>query len=82
VVFGSVLAMTRIVSAGSLAAAVALPVASALFDGRPAPMAGAVAIAGLIIWCHRANISRLIRGTEPRVGIPGVKGRRRGPFSR
>ena len=81
VVFGSVVAMTRIVSAGSLAAAVALPIASALFDGRPAPMAGAVVLAALITWRHRANIARLASGTEPRVGTPGVKARRRGPFS-
>ncbi len=81
VVFGSVVAMTRIVSVGSLAAAVALPIASALFDGRRAPMAGAVALAALITWRHRANIARLASGTEPRVGTPGVKARRRGPFS-
>jgi glycerol-3-phosphate acyltransferase PlsY len=82
VVFGSVLAMTRIVSAGSLAAAVALPIATALFDGRRVPTAGALALAALITWRHRANIVRLASWTEPRIGTPGVKARRRGPFSK
>ena len=51
------------VSAGSLVLAVALPVLCLVFG--PAAMApAAVAVAGLIIWKHRENISRLRSGQE------------------
>ncbi len=69
-----VFGVTRIVSAASLAAAVALPAACFLLPlwrdgigpGVPVTLA-AVAIGVLIVVRHRANIGRLLRGEEPRV---------------
>ncbi len=61
--------LTRYVSLGSITAAAALPLFVWLFGGRggarPAALvAAAVARAALIIFMHRANIGRLVRGTE------------------
>ena len=61
------LAITRVSSLSGMAAAVAAPVA-ALVLGKPelAPVLAAIAVIVLIL--HRANIQRLLTGTEPRVG--------------
>lgn len=80
VVFGCVLAMTRYVSAGSLAAAGVLPVATLLEDGRPSVTLGACVVSALVVWRHRMNIGRLRNGTEPRVGARSIDSRRRTPF--
>ena len=79
VVFVSIVATTRYVSAGSIAAAAMVPVVTALLDGQASTSIGAVVLAALIVWRHRANLSRLMRGTEPRIGTR-VRARRRGPF--
>jgi glycerol-3-phosphate acyltransferase PlsY len=61
---------TGYVSLGSIAAAAVFPVAVMLFD--PPAEAGMlwldVAVAGAIIWFHRGNIQRLLKGTENRFG--------------
>ena len=61
------LAITRVSSLSGMAAAVAAPVA-ALVLGKPelAPVLAAIAVIVLVL--HRANIQRLLTGTEPRVG--------------
>ena len=60
--------VTRFVSAGSLVAAVALPVAAATL--APAPViAAAFGAALLIIARHRDNLRRLANGTERRIGM-------------
>lgn len=67
-VFGSVLAVSRIVSLGSIAAAIAASVLM-FFLGQPLPYLLFAIAGGLyVIWRHRANIQRLIAGTEPRIG--------------
>lgn len=56
----------RYVSLASILAAIALPI-SAFFLGKPALLIGmAAAIAALVILRHRANITRLLNGTENR----------------
>lgn len=56
----------RYVSLASILAAIALPV-SAFLLGKPALLIGmASAIAALVILRHRANITRLLNGTENR----------------
>jgi glycerol-3-phosphate acyltransferase PlsY len=67
-VFGATLAIGRIVSLGSIAAAIAAPALMLLFN-QPLPYL-LLAIAGglYIILRHRANIQRLLAGTEPRIG--------------
>jgi acyl phosphate:glycerol-3-phosphate acyltransferase len=59
--------LTRFSSVAGMSAAIAAP-AAAFFLGRfelVLPFAG---LALLVLWKHRANIGRLIRRTEPRVG--------------
>ena len=55
---------TRYVSLASILAAISLP-AAALLLGRPALLTGlAAGIAVFVVWRHRANIVRLLNGTE------------------
>jgi glycerol-3-phosphate acyltransferase PlsY len=64
VVFLAVVLITRYVSLGSIVAAATIP-ACVWLSGLGAPeVTGAVAGALLIIFAHRANIGRLIGGTE------------------
>ena len=65
VVFVLVLALTRRVSAGSLAAAAALPPAVLSTTESAVFCAGAVMAATLIFIRHAGNIRRLLAGTEP-----------------
>lgn len=60
-------AITRISSVGGMAAAIAAPVAAAGF-GRFDLAILLLALALLVLWKHRANIGRLIEGSEPRSG--------------
>jgi glycerol-3-phosphate acyltransferase PlsY len=59
---------TRIISTGSLLAAVALPVFVALVTERLGATLLALALVTLIWWSHRDNLHRLRTGTEPTVG--------------
>jgi len=61
------LALTRISSVGGMAASIAVPVAAAVF-GRFDLAILFLGFALLILWKHRANIGRLVAGTEPKVG--------------
>ena len=67
-VFLTSLAVSRIVSISSVLAAGALPL---LMVGASAPAAylglGVVA-AVMVIWRHRSNLARLLKGEEPRLG--------------
>jgi glycerol-3-phosphate acyltransferase PlsY len=65
-----VLAATRISSLGGLSAVLAAPLAAlATGYGAYAPVLGAITL--LVFWLHRANIGRLVAGTEPRIGQKG-----------
>jgi glycerol-3-phosphate acyltransferase PlsY len=66
--FGIIVAFFRIVSLASVAAALfAIYWSWFLFGMAPVtPAVGAIAL--LVIWRHRANIARLVQGTEPRLG--------------
>lgn len=63
---------TRVVSAGSLAASVTLPVAAAITGATPAILWGSVMACLLIVWRHRGNLTRLRRGTERRLRRKGL----------
>jgi glycerol-3-phosphate acyltransferase PlsY len=67
-VFIAVVAATRISSLASMSATASLPVIF-WWMGAPASLIyyGLLA-ASLVIWTHRANIGRLRRGEEPRLG--------------
>ncbi len=65
-VFGLVVWRTRMVSAGSISAAAAL-LAAVLAGGADTPVTVvAVIIAVLVVYKHRANIGRILRGEENR----------------
>jgi glycerol-3-phosphate acyltransferase PlsY len=71
--FGIVVFFTRYVSLASMVAAVFAPVYF-MFGGDVAwnaspPMVGAlVVMAVLLIWRHRENVDRLVKGTESKLG--------------
>jgi glycerol-3-phosphate acyltransferase PlsY len=64
------LALTRYSSLSGMLAAASAPVAAAFF-GRFDLTILFIAFALLLLWKHRANIGRLISGTEPQVGKAG-----------
>ncbi len=71
----SVAAATRYSSAAALTASAATPVAALLF-GR-ADVAALFSLIALLLWFqHRANISRLVNGTETKIGETGKNGER------
>lgn len=57
-------ALTRIVSVGSVLAAAGLPVAVWIFGGGATDTLLSTVGAVLVIWMHRQNIVRLLRGEE------------------
>lgn len=63
-----VLAASRIVSLASIAAAVTLPFAVWLFGGSKTLILVAALLGALAIYKHKANIQRLLNGTEHRFG--------------
>jgi len=62
--------LTGYVSVGSMAAAAIFPLAVYLLEppARPAMLWLDVAVAAAIVWLHRGNIQRLLKGTENRFG--------------
>jgi glycerol-3-phosphate acyltransferase PlsY len=68
--FVGIVGATRYISLGSVAATLALPPAAWLTGAPAAVVATAAATAGLIVFRHRANIRRLLTGTEHRMGVP------------
>jgi glycerol-3-phosphate acyltransferase PlsY len=62
------LACTRIVSLSCLVAAAVLPFATWFITSQPVLLAFSIALAALAFARHRANIRRLLAGTEPRLG--------------
>lgn len=63
----TVTAITRHSSAGGVSGALATPVAAAFFDQWNLTLLF-LAFALTAVWTHRANIARLIAGTEPAIG--------------
>ena len=61
------LAVLRISSLAGMSAAISAPVSAAFF-GRIDLVLMLLALAMIVLWKHRANIDRLLNGTEPRVG--------------
>jgi glycerol-3-phosphate acyltransferase PlsY len=62
-----VLAITRTSSLSGMSAAASAPIAAWAFGYQPyIPALAALAV--LVLWLHRANITRLRAGTEPKVG--------------
>jgi glycerol-3-phosphate acyltransferase PlsY len=66
--FGIIVAFFRMISLASIVAALfAVFYAYFLFGAQPVvPVVGAIAL--LLVWRHRENIARLLKGVEPRLG--------------
>jgi glycerol-3-phosphate acyltransferase PlsY len=61
--------LTGYVSLGSIVGAAVLPFLTLwLYPGQPTVLWMEVALAAMIIWMHRANVGRLLKGTENRFG--------------
>jgi glycerol-3-phosphate acyltransferase PlsY len=60
--------ISRYISVGSMAAAAALAIAAAAGDAPGIIAAGAGVSALIILYRHRANLARVVAGTERRVG--------------
>ena len=71
-VWAITLYISRISSVSSLVTVIAAPVIAWLL-GYPQVVAPLIAIAAIVIVQHRANIGRLMRGEEPRVGSSSAK---------
>ena len=67
-VFVVVVWVSRYISAGSMAGAITLAAASGASNVAPAVTVGAAISALIIVHGHRANVARLVAGTERRVG--------------
>jgi glycerol-3-phosphate acyltransferase PlsY len=77
-VFFATVGLTRVVSLGSVAATVMLP-SAAWLTGAPTPvLIAAIGTGILILFRHRANIRRILRGTERRVALAARNADRRG----
>ena len=68
--------LTRYVSVASIVAALALPLFVALYLWikaltGPSLLPFSILIAGVVIWRHRSNMQRLLRGAEQRFGDKG-----------
>ncbi len=74
VIFALCVGLTRYVSLGSILGAIAFMVGFVLRNlDKPWVIAGAVLLGALCIFMHRANIGRLLKGTESKVGRKGKK---------
>jgi glycerol-3-phosphate acyltransferase PlsY len=67
-IFGTALAVSRIVSLGSIAGAIAVPILMILTK-QPLPYQLFAGVAALyVVSRHKTNIERLLSGTEPQIG--------------
>lgn len=69
-IFLVVVLLTRYISLGSCLAALSFPLGTWLFVSRdPLILALSVFLAGLVIFMHRGNLHRLVRGEESRFSL-------------
>ena len=69
-VWAALVYLTGYVSVGSIAAAAIFPLAVFILEppDQPTMLWLDIAVAAAIVWLHRANIQRLLKGTENRFG--------------
>ncbi|HET6498716.1 MAG TPA: glycerol-3-phosphate 1-O-acyltransferase PlsY [Coriobacteriia bacterium] len=74
-VFIAVVAFTRMASLGSVTIAAIFPALVFVFYGdRTALVIFSAVAASLVIWRHRANIGRIVRGEEPTIAFRDRRG--------
>ena len=69
VVFAIVVSFCKRVSLGSICACASAPLWCVLLGVDPVHTVYVLLAAGWLIWCHRSNIKRLLRGEEPKTVI-------------
>lgn len=69
----AVAAATRYASLASMTAAIGAPIAALWLAPHPANPGVLAGIAALLLWRHRGNVQRLVRGTESRIGQRAAK---------
>jgi len=68
VIFVAAILIGRIVSAASILAALVFPaIIWLLYPDRPVLFGFALIVVPLVLWAHRSNIKRLVRGEESRI---------------
>ena len=72
-VWMAVMAAGRMVSLASIAAAATLVGALLLTEDRPAILALGLLVGSFVIFAHRANVGRILRGEEHRFGAPRAR---------
>jgi glycerol-3-phosphate acyltransferase PlsY len=72
VTFAVALALSRMVSASSLLAAITLTLSAFFLTPHTLLVYAAAAMTCLVIWTHRSNIRRILSGTESRIGSKGT----------
>jgi glycerol-3-phosphate acyltransferase PlsY len=71
--FALMVTIFRIVSVSSMLTALALPfVTMTLYPGRTPLLVASVVALVFVVWRHRTNIARLMKGEEPRIGRGGA----------
>jgi glycerol-3-phosphate acyltransferase PlsY len=67
-------AVTRISSLAALTAAALVPAGAYLLGEHNLFIIGGLTLLSLFVfWTHRTNLSRLLKGTEPKFGVPKAK---------
>lgn len=62
--------VTRIVSVASITCTILLPILAYLLD-QPLPyLVASCLMSSVVLWAHRKNLGRLLRGKEPRFNLP------------
>jgi len=72
-VWAGTVALTRVVSLGSLAAATTIPILAWLGASPARTVAYATGLSALVWWTHRGNLRRLFRGEEHRFGTAAAR---------
>ena len=67
-VFLLTLWLFRIVSLSSVLAALSLPLLMIRFSGIGSYILIALVAMGVVLWRHRSNLSRILEGSEPKIG--------------
>lgn len=76
-VFLILVALTHYVSVGSVAAAFVLPALVCFTSGNVTVSVITACIGASVIWRHRANIKRLMAGTESKLDFSKLKGKKK-----
>jgi glycerol-3-phosphate acyltransferase PlsY len=71
--WAAVAVLTRYSSAASMISAAAAGLALTRVGGPPGAMAAVIVMAVFLIWRHRANIVKLLKGTESKIGKQAVQ---------